>query len=379
MDIPRTSVGQSALHGFAVQGASRLREHPAPLPSYIASESPKTEAAVIFAPGALSASKRMPFLKPPCSTSSREEHTDRSAFRRSWRPVHRRVRPRLPRAHIRQWRCGSGNRCPERYLRFLWRRQHPGVFGADRGDNDHHQVAHQRLHWLADLCRWQDLPDLEGLGQHDHAGLRAGGRGERRPGGIRQSATPDRLRVSSGPAGRDSVRLGKATTPLLRYASVVIGADSYPIEAVSGQRSGYSLTIKGGLDFPMIAGRRSTTAVPPLTSASSTLTSPMISTTPPAPSTAARAGRSRITTSTMATRLPATASQSTVATRAPSSTTAFPGWVTTASTSSVQIANLTTTRSMSRLQARPWLRLLGRGKVVGHAQCRHRWQRVRQR
>jgi hypothetical protein len=54
--------------------------------------------------------------------------------------------------------------------------------------------------------------------------------------------------------GATSVRLGAATTPLLRYASVVIGAYSYPIEAVSGQRSGYSLTIKGGLDFPMIAG-----------------------------------------------------------------------------------------------------------------------------
>ena len=54
--------------------------------------------------------------------------------------------------------------------------------------------------------------------------------------------------------GATSVRLGAATTPLLRYASVVIGADSYPIEAVSGQRSGYSLTMKGGLDFPVIAG-----------------------------------------------------------------------------------------------------------------------------
>ena len=33
------------------------------------------------------------------------------------------------------------------YLRFLWRHQHSGVFGGDRGDNDHHEVAHQRLHW----------------------------------------------------------------------------------------------------------------------------------------------------------------------------------------------------------------------------------------
>ena len=54
--------------------------------------------------------------------------------------------------------------------------------------------------------------------------------------------------------GATSVRLGAATTPLVHYASVVIGADSYTIEAVAGQRSGYSLTLKGGLDFPATAG-----------------------------------------------------------------------------------------------------------------------------
>ena len=74
----------------------------------------------------------------------------------------------------------------------------------------------------------------------------------------------------------------------------------------------------------------------------------MISTTPPAPSTRARGGRSLITTSTTATRLPASASPSTVATRAPSSTTAFPRWATTASTSSAPTASLTTTRFTSR-------------------------------
>ena len=34
----------------------------------------------------------------------------------------------------------------------------------------------------------------------------------------------------------------------------MIGADSYTIEAVAGQRSGYSLTLKGGLDLPVTAG-----------------------------------------------------------------------------------------------------------------------------
>ena len=54
--------------------------------------------------------------------------------------------------------------------------------------------------------------------------------------------------------GVPSVRLGSVTTPLFRYASVVIGADSYTVEAVSGQRSGYSLTVRGGLDFPVTVG-----------------------------------------------------------------------------------------------------------------------------
>ena len=54
--------------------------------------------------------------------------------------------------------------------------------------------------------------------------------------------------------GATSVRLGAATTPLMRYASVVIGANSYTIEAVSGRQSGYSLTLKGGLDLPVTGG-----------------------------------------------------------------------------------------------------------------------------
>ena len=54
--------------------------------------------------------------------------------------------------------------------------------------------------------------------------------------------------------GTTAVRLGAATTPLLHYASVVIGADSYTIEAVTDQRSGYSVTVRGGLDFPVTAG-----------------------------------------------------------------------------------------------------------------------------
>ena len=61
--------------------------------------------------------------------------------------------------------------------------------------------------------------------------------------------------VSAGAhQGATLVRLGSATTPLVRYASVVIGADPYTIGAVSGPRSGYSLTLRGGLDLPVAAG-----------------------------------------------------------------------------------------------------------------------------
>ena len=54
--------------------------------------------------------------------------------------------------------------------------------------------------------------------------------------------------------GAKTVRLGADTTPLVHYASVVIGADSYTIQAVTGQRSRYSLTVSGGLDFAVTAG-----------------------------------------------------------------------------------------------------------------------------
>ena len=54
--------------------------------------------------------------------------------------------------------------------------------------------------------------------------------------------------------GATSVKLGGATTPLVRYASVVIGADSYTVEAASAQGGGYSLTLNGGLDVPVTVG-----------------------------------------------------------------------------------------------------------------------------
>jgi hypothetical protein len=54
--------------------------------------------------------------------------------------------------------------------------------------------------------------------------------------------------------GAASVRLGASAIPLLRQTSVVIGADSYAIKAVAGDPGGYSLTVNGGLDLPVAAG-----------------------------------------------------------------------------------------------------------------------------
>ena len=60
--------------------------------------------------------------------------------------------------------------------------------------------------------------------------------------------------VSTGARqGATLVGLGAATIPLLRYTNLMIGADPYTIEAISGQRSGYSLTVRGGLDVPVTA------------------------------------------------------------------------------------------------------------------------------
>jgi Right handed beta helix region len=54
--------------------------------------------------------------------------------------------------------------------------------------------------------------------------------------------------------GATSLKLSAAATPLLRYTSVVIGADSYAIGDVAGKASGYSIAVTGGLDLPVTAG-----------------------------------------------------------------------------------------------------------------------------
>jgi hypothetical protein len=59
---------------------------------------------------------------------------------------------------------------------------------------------------------------------------------------------------AAAPQGAVSVQLSASTTPVVRYASLAIGGDSYTVAAVAGQSGGYSLTLSGGLDFPAAPG-----------------------------------------------------------------------------------------------------------------------------
>jgi hypothetical protein len=59
---------------------------------------------------------------------------------------------------------------------------------------------------------------------------------------------------AAAPQGATSVQLRGATTPMVQYGSVAIGADTYTIAAVAGRQSSYSLTLRGGLDLPAPAG-----------------------------------------------------------------------------------------------------------------------------
>ncbi len=54
--------------------------------------------------------------------------------------------------------------------------------------------------------------------------------------------------------GATSVTLGNASTPLLRYTNIVIGADSYQVAPAAGEGSSHSLTVGGGLDLPVAVG-----------------------------------------------------------------------------------------------------------------------------
>lgn len=59
---------------------------------------------------------------------------------------------------------------------------------------------------------------------------------------------------AAAPRGATAVALSASSTPLFRYASLAIGAETYTVGTVSGAQSGYAVSISGGLDFPVTAG-----------------------------------------------------------------------------------------------------------------------------
>ena len=176
-----------------------------PLPSYIASESPATEAAVIYAPGSSVSQPAYDFPETPLlyffeggaygeiafqtvpgdqfiggSTSGYREPTFNDGGAAAGISAQNATYDFSGGASTLASSAPAG-------ARTITTRSPIGGY----------------ISWLADLCRWHDLPHLECLGHHDHAGIRADDRGERRPDGVRQQATPDRLRIDRRPTGRD--------------------------------------------------------------------------------------------------------------------------------------------------------------------------------
>ena len=204
MDIPRTGVGKPELHGFAVQGASRLREDPAPLAFLHRKREPRDGGRRDLRAGSSVNQPAYAFPETPLLYFFEGGAYGEIAFQTV--PGDQFIGGSASGYREPTFNDGgaaAGIDAQNATYDFSGGAQHSGVFSAGRGKNDHNQVAHRRLHWLADLCRWHDLPHLERLGHHDHACIRADDRGERRHGGVRQQATPDRLRIDSGPAGRD--------------------------------------------------------------------------------------------------------------------------------------------------------------------------------
>ena len=129
-----------------------------PLPSYIASESSATEAAVIYAPGSSVNQPAYDFPETPLLYFFEGGAYREISFQTVPATSSLAGPPPVTASQPSTMAVRQRESTPERHLRFLWRRQHPGVCGTDRGKDDHNQVAHQRLHWLADLRRWHDLP-----------------------------------------------------------------------------------------------------------------------------------------------------------------------------------------------------------------------------
>ena len=227
-----------------------------PLPAYIASQSPSTKAAVIYAPGssvnkpayALPQTPLLHFFEGGAYGQIGFEAVPGDQFIGGSAPGHRE-----PTFDDRGQ--ASGNQCPERHLRFLRRRQHAGVSQRPTGA----ATITTRSHISGDISSLTfadgttyPISSVSGTRITLESGLTTA---ERAGQAVYANRIDPIAHVSAAAKqGATSVRIGAAATPLMRYTSVVIGANSYTIEAVSGQQSGYSLTLKGGLDLPVTDG-----------------------------------------------------------------------------------------------------------------------------
>ena len=143
MDIPRTSVGKPELHGFAVQGASWLREDPAS-PAFLHREREFRDGGrrdLRARQLCRSASIRLPRDAPALLLRGRSVRRDRLPDG-TWRPVHWRVHLRATASRaFNDGGAAAGISAQNGTYDFSGGGQDAGVFSTGRGYNDHNQVA----------------------------------------------------------------------------------------------------------------------------------------------------------------------------------------------------------------------------------------------
>ena len=205
MDIPRARVGKPELHGFAVQGASRLREDPASVARLHRKPELRDEgrrdlrARQLCQPG-----RRTTSLRRPCSTSSREERTARSASRR-YQATSSSAGP--PPATASRPSTIGGQAAGINAQNDTYDFSGGASTLASRAPAGATTITTRSpisgyISWLtfADGKTYQ-ISKASGTTITLASGLTAAESG--RSGGVRQPVAPDRLRIGSGPAGRD--------------------------------------------------------------------------------------------------------------------------------------------------------------------------------
>jgi hypothetical protein len=226
-----------------------------PLPSYIAGQSPATQAAVIFAPGSNVKQPAYSFPETPLLYFFEGGAYGELA---------------LEAVPGDQFIGGSSPGHPEPAF------DNGGVAAGINGQNDTYDFSGggstlasaapagtttiTTRSPIGGYIGWLTFADGQTYQISKASGttitLAAGLKTAERPGqavyGSRQQ--PIAYVSAAGQRGAASVRLGASTTPLIKYANVVIGANPYQLDGVTGQQSGYSVTAHGGLDVPVTTG-----------------------------------------------------------------------------------------------------------------------------